>query len=131
LIAIRRFPTTDYAGPLAGRPVRDDDALSIEVAPDHSAAVVRLEGEIDISNAAALAAGLRQALSADGSAPELVVDLAQLSFIDARGLAALVEGRRLADLSGTTMVLTHPSGLVRRLLQITGLAAVLPVREEG
>jgi anti-anti-sigma factor len=106
----------------------------MEVESGDPAAVARVVGEIDVSHAATRAEGLRRALGAERWVPEVVVDLAQVRFLDARGLGAVLEGRRLARLSVTTVVWAPPSGLVRRMLGITGLAAVLPVRpvrEEG
>jgi anti-sigma B factor antagonist len=61
----------------------------------------------------------------------VVVDLAEVSFLDASGLAELAESSRLVRQSGKTMVLARPSQPVRRLLEITGLRAVLTVQEEN
>ena len=60
---------------------------------------------------------------------DVVVDLGGLSFIDARGLAALVHARNLASQAGHVVSLRNPTGLVARALAVTGLDEVFPVTE--
>lgn len=56
-------------------------------------AVVALRGELDVADAASVAAALTAAAA---RASELIVDLAGLEFIDSSGLAALVLARKQA-----------------------------------
>jgi anti-sigma B factor antagonist len=81
---------------------------------------VRVVGEMDIATAPQLVAAMRSL-----SRPDLQhvwLDLTGLTFVDAAGLAALVEVRRLVDGQGGRLTLRGVSPLVRRLLTITKLA---------
>jgi anti-sigma B factor antagonist len=77
--------------------------------------VVALRGELDLSDAAAVALAL-EAVAA--RTPRIIVDLAGLEFIDASGVAALARGRRHARNAGGDLLLAAPQRLVRRVLAI-------------
>ena len=49
------------------------------------------------------------------------VDLAGVGFIDSAGINALLKARRSAEGHGQTFVVTDASGLVRELLEMTGV----------
>jgi anti-anti-sigma factor len=51
----------------------------------------------------------------------VVLDLAECDFIDASGLGVIAEGAARADLWGGTLTVRSPSGVVARLLDLTGL----------
>ena len=55
--------------------------------------VVALDGELDVVDAASVAAAL---VTVAAREPEIIVDLAALEFIDSSGVAALARGRKLA-----------------------------------
>ena len=78
-------------------------------------AVVALYGELDLVDAAAVAAALRAVAARE---PRIIVDLAGLEFIDASGIAALSRGRRHARNAGGDLLLAAPQRLVRRVLAI-------------
>jgi anti-sigma B factor antagonist len=86
--------------------------------------VVALGGELDLADAAAVAAALT-ALAA--RAPAIIVDLAGLEFIDSSGVAALARGRRQARQAGGDLMLAAPQQKVRRVLAITRLAEAISV----
>lgn len=82
------------------------------------AVVVSLAGELDLYNAEEVRRALLDTL-ADG-AELLVVDLAEVTFIDSTALGVLIEARsRLADRSGFR--LAAPGLETRRALEISGL----------
>jgi anti-anti-sigma factor len=85
------------------------------------APVFRLVGEIDMSNAESLGATLDQ-LIADGT-NHLVIDLSALEFMDSSGIAMLL---RVAARVGTVEI-RNPSNVVRRIIECTGLADILPI----
>jgi anti-anti-sigma factor len=87
-------------------------------------AVVALTGELDLLDAAAVAAALK-ALAARH--PRIIADLAGLEFIDASGIAALSRGRRHARTAGGDLLLAAPQPRVRRILAILWEADGLPV----
>jgi anti-sigma B factor antagonist len=90
----------------------------IEVSTDGDATVVRLGGELDLSTAGPV----RQALldSVDGAAGRVVVDLAEVEFMDSTALAILLEAR--ARLRPRERFLLAAPGLeARRALEVSGL----------
>src|SRR5258708_15801543 len=86
--------------------------------------VVMLSGELDVVDAARVAAALA-VISASGN--QIIVDLAGLEFIDSSGLAALVRAREHARNAGFDVLLAAPQQQVRRKLAITPLAQVFSV----
>ncbi len=87
-------------------------------------AVVMLSGELDVMDAATVAAAL-SAIAAGGSV--VIVDLAGLSFLDASGLAALMLAREHARAAGGKHLLAAPQRQALLVLTAAGLADVLPV----
>jgi len=82
-------------------------------------AVVALRGELDLADAAAVAAALTAVAARE---PGIIVDLAGLEFIDSSGVAALARGRRQAWQAGGDLILAAPQQKVMRVLAITRLA---------
>jgi len=87
-------------------------------------AVVALRGELDVVDAASVAAALTAVAV---RAPEMIVDLAGLEFIDSSGLAALVLARKQARQAGGDLLLAAPQDQVLRVLAVTRLAGVFSV----
>lgn len=81
--------------------------------------VVALHGELDLADAASVAAVLAEVAARP---PEIIVDLAPLGFIDSSGVAALAHGRRQARLTGGDLLLAAPRQQVLNVLAITRLA---------
>lgn len=85
------------------------------------AAVITVSGELDISNAKALQATVA---SISARRPQrLTFDLAGLRFIDSAGIAVLLGAASDVD----DVRLRRPSQAVRRVVEITGIAEVLPI----
>lgn len=78
--------------------------------------VFPLIGDVDIATAAAVTRDLDEAIAdaRDG----LIVDLSQVTFLDATGLRVLLETQRHG---GDRLRLRRPSRPVTRLLELTGL----------
>jgi anti-anti-sigma factor len=84
---------------------------------------LRLTGEIDLSNAPEVERVLFA--YADGCDGTVVVDCADLEFIDSAGVRALVSvGQR----TGCTIVLLDTNPTIRRLIELTGLDSVFELR---
>ncbi|HEY1667730.1 MAG TPA: STAS domain-containing protein [Trebonia sp.] len=77
--------------------------------------VVTLRGELDLMDAAAVAAALGVVAARE---PRIIVDLAGLEFMDASGVAALSRGRKRARNAGGDLLLAAPQRQVRRVLAI-------------
>ena len=86
--------------------------------------VVRLAGELDLYNVSEVSAAVSRA--AAERPLRLVIDLADVDFVDSTALGAIVEARRA--LAGTPLVLAAPGPEVQRALDVSGLASHLDVR---
>jgi len=86
--------------------------------------VVALRGELDLVDAADVAAALAAAVARQ---PGIIVDLAGLEFIDCSGVAALARGRRRARQAGGDLLLAAPRQRVLRVVAITRLAGEFSV----
>jgi anti-anti-sigma factor len=101
-------------------------AISLVRTADGRACIVTLTGEHDLSTIG----DLQEALSQAASMPAMVVDLSQTAFIDSAVLGALIASHREAVEGGHSwsLVVSNGSGAaVRRILELTGLNAVLPM----
>jgi anti-sigma B factor antagonist len=102
-------------------------ALTIRARREPGYAVVTVAGEVDI----ATVAQLRERLAALAvSGVPLVVDLDQVSFIDATGLGALAGAAREAAEHGTSLHLVCAQPQTRRLFRITGLDRQIPLAHD-
>jgi anti-anti-sigma factor len=57
----------------------------------------------------------------------IVLDLSGVGILDARGLGVLVFLHNWACANGIQLKLVNPSGLVRKMLELTGLTSVLHI----
>jgi len=90
-----------------------------------SYAVVALRGELDLVDAAVVAAELTAVAAREPGI--IVVDLAGLEFIDSCGVAALAHGRRQTRQAGGDLILAAPQRKVMRLLAIIRLPEAFSV----
>ncbi len=81
-------------------------------------AVVALRGELDIADAASVAAALMEIVA---RWPQIIVDLAGLEFIDSSGVAALARARKHARCAGGEVVLAAAQPQVARFLTLIRL----------
>jgi anti-sigma B factor antagonist len=95
---------------------------SVEVSPNRNGTVtITLSGELDMSNVELVRD--RLGIGAGQSLPAVIVDLAELSFMDSSGIALLVQ------LAGHTeqIALRNVSPLIERVLAATGVNEILTV----
>ena len=91
-------------------------AQTVDVSGD---CVVTLKGELDLSNASSFRTTVDGVLA---SKPRrLVFDVEELGFLDSSGIAVLVHAANNVD----EVVLHHPSTIIRRIVEATGLSGVL------
>ena len=89
--------------------------------------VVRLSGEIDLSNVDGLEAQIDDAIA---DVPDVVIDLAAIDFIDSRGLRLLKRvSAAVAGRDGTLLVVAPAGSLARSVLDMTGMSQELDVRD--
>jgi anti-anti-sigma factor len=92
--------------------------------PDWPGALIVASGELDVQSVPELKERLAEAV--DAGTKRVVVDLADVSFIDSLSLSALVGARRrLGEDGRLAIVAVHE--YVRLILQATGLEQVLDV----
>jgi len=96
------------------------------VESDHEV-VVAVFGEVDIATAPQLMQAVGAALDNGG---RVVLDLAEMTFIDSQGLKVLVQAYR-ANTSGRAarVVLRSPQAQARKVLEITGLDKLLTIED--
>ena len=86
--------------------------------------VVVLRGELDVTDAARVAAALTDVAARER---HIIVDLSGLEFIDSSGLAALARARKHARRAGGDLLLAAPQPSVLRVLSLTRLIEVFSV----
>jgi anti-anti-sigma factor len=98
----------------------------VSVAAGDGGALLRVAGELDLGNAEQVRADLHAAIDSRAHRP-LRLDLAQLTFIDARGLAVLLDAAAHARRRRVPLSLLNVPDPVRRIIDVTGTGAALGV----
>jgi anti-anti-sigma factor len=103
----------------------------LSITTDHHGqqVVLRLRGELDVSNLDSLRQALDRLLETGPQA--VTVNLAKLSFADCGSLSVLVSARKRLAEQGQGLILTDPQPLVRRLLAVTGLDTLFRIDDSG
>jgi anti-sigma B factor antagonist len=100
-----------------------EDALDVRVEEQNGEPLLHLEGDLDIVTAPLLQRRIDELLGAGYN--RLLVDADSLGFCDSTGLRVLIGARRrLAERSGELQLL-RTSGVLQRLLDMSGVAALL------
>ena len=95
------------------------------VGPVGDCAVLQVTGEVDVYSAPMLRERIRE-LAAKG-AVHLIVDLAQVDFLDSSGLGVLVGGLKRLREDGGSLALVVSTSRILRVFQITGLTKAFAV----
>jgi anti-sigma B factor antagonist len=103
------------------------DLVTIDISTTESSVRVTAAGEIDSTSAPVLRERLQDVL--ESGAPEFVVDLVGVTFLDSAGLCVLAAAHRRASAQGVGMRVVAASRAVIRPLQITGLWTLLGASE--
>ena len=99
-------------------------ALSVSTRRDGTMATVVPSGEVDLASVGQLEQAIADGVG-EQETTTILVDLAEVSFLDSTGIAALLKGRRLADHLGKRYSITGAQGLVSHVLELAGVAAHL------
>ena len=91
-----------------------------------SCLVVRVSGELDLSTAGAFKERVDHEMSLSG-APNLVLNLRNLEFVDSTGLGAILGRMRKVTSGGGKMVLASVPPRVLSMLEMAGLLQVIPI----
>jgi anti-anti-sigma factor len=104
---------------------KSEGAFRVESQRRGDHALVRLSGELDLSGVERLEGELER-LSDES---HLVLDLTRLSFIDSSGLRALLAAWGRSQQDGHSLTIVRGPDDVHRIFELTGMDAVLPIRE--
>lgn len=88
-------------------------------------AVVCAHGEIDLATVSDLRQVLAEATAQP--APQVLVDLTAVTFMDSSGLHALISALRAAQSSGGDLKLVGAGSRVRKVIDLTGLDQLFPI----
>lgn len=94
---------------------------------DTSCVVVEVSGELDLYSASRLREALLDLHQVGCS--RIVVDMAEVEFMDSSGLGTIIGGVKRARAAGGALVLSGAAERVLRILRVTGVVKVLPVFE--
>ena len=84
-------------------------------------------GELDIATSPQLEQAVSEATTE--AVPELVLDLRELTFMDSTGLRTLAQASTRAQQAGTTLSIWRGPRQIERVLEISGLGALLPLAD--
>ncbi len=102
--------------------------LKVTADRDEQRIILRLRGDLDVSNSDDLRAVIDRQLEI-GPLP-LIVDLSELSFMDCGGMAVLIAARKRLARHGHDLRFAAPQPIVRRLLDLTGMDTLIHLGED-
>jgi anti-anti-sigma factor len=100
-------------------------SVSVEDRDGNSRTVVRLVGEADVTTPA-----LAEVLGAEAAKKPhlLLVDISELTFIDSAALNEILQAHRKLRADGGRLELAGPRRAVARILQLSAIDQIIPVR---
>lgn len=99
----------------------------IDTAQQTGGYVIRIEGELDAGGCRDLELALAAAEQAQ--AGRIILDLEELTFIDAAGLTTLLEASRRSASNGNRLQMTRGNGHPADMFRLTGLDLTLPLTD--
>ncbi len=104
------------------------ELASIEAEQKGSWFLLRLHGEIDISNARELAAAIEAAVP--NGTPTIAVDLTHVSYLDSAGVKLLMQlADRLRARRRVLRLVVPENAPIRAVLELTGLPGLVPLED--
>ena len=91
-------------------------------------AILVLHGEADLASRTEFEALIAEVLAAD--APAIVVDVELLRYLESACLRGLLHAYAAAEAAGRTLVVHGATGIVRRVIEIAGVAELLDDPDE-
>jgi anti-anti-sigma factor len=88
--------------------------------------VISLDGDLDIATAPVLAETVNR-LMAGTTVGQLLVDLAEVRFLDSSGVRALLQARKAAEERGVTFMVSRPGEFVTEVLRMAAVDHLLGV----
>lgn len=101
---------------------------SARVVESDGVVVVAVSGEMDLGTADELAAAVRLAVC---RSRRLVIDMAEMTFIDSSGLGIIATAYRELGQLRETIVLRSPNAAARRILNISGIERLVTIEGDS
>lgn len=114
--------------PLSLHP-RPTELFGLALGFDADRVVITVRGDVDLLTAPTLGELLRVTIA--GSPTDVVLDLAGLSFMDARGLGVIARALQRMRSTGASLFVRSAPPQTAWLLDVTGLAPLLRIDEPG
>jgi anti-sigma B factor antagonist len=105
--------------------------LNISVNQVGKDAMVRLSGRVDVDSSPDLRNRLRALLSEEVLPQTVIVDLADVLYIETSGIATLIEALRIARHHQVNFRLQGLRGAALRLFEVTGVLALFEASNAG
>ena len=99
-------------------------AFTIEVGVLGTKQVVTVRGEVDLATAGMLRTSLRDAVA---SSRHVVIDLADVPFMDSTGLGVLADAADRAGANDTHLVIARPARIVKNALRLVRIDVLIEV----
>jgi anti-sigma B factor antagonist len=99
--------------------------FSIRAVTEGPTTTLRVAGEVDLATADELSQAATAAL--ESGTQTLVIDLAEVTFLDSTGLAVLVAVTNRTTADSVSLTIRDPAPRVRNVINITGLGRFLPI----
>jgi anti-anti-sigma factor len=104
-----------------------EELASVELEQRNGQLLLRLRGEVDLSNVDRLQQRIERAVE---GAEQVVIDLTEVDYIDSQGLRLLKRVEtKLAESGSALELVAPPTSVARSVLDLTGLSAELCVRD--
>ncbi|MGH3636981.1 anti-sigma factor antagonist [Mycobacterium sp.] len=105
--------------------------LDIQRATHDGLIILRLRGDIDLSNVAMLEGALQQVCTGSADASRVVVDATAVEFLSVAGIAALVQAQTRCRQNGLDFAVVAAQRAVLRPLQAIGLDRQVKIFTSG
>ncbi len=104
--------------------ISSEGGLGITVLQNDDGVLVRLNGRTTVDSSPDLRDRLSQVLAEEQSPRDVTVDLTGVTYIEASGIATLIEALKIARHRQMTFCLHGLGGSVLRLFEVTGVLAL-------
>ncbi len=104
------------------------DAMEVKVERDGDAVIVSPTGDVDLHRSPAFRERLKKAV--EGKPRRLIVNLAEVPYMDSSGVATLVEAMQIARRQSMTLVLCGVQARVRSILEIARLDQLFKIADD-
>jgi anti-sigma B factor antagonist len=105
--------------------------LDISVSEVGSWRVVRLAGELDVSNAGDLYQLLSDVVEETPPGGMVAMEIRLLTYVDSTGLSVLLAAHKRCHRQGISFGLLYPNPFITRLLHVTGLTEEFTILDEN